>query len=62
MNEKTECYKFFTYNKNIFSIFIGILFLTLINIICKCYACKNPESLYIDDDIYDDYKQVLVNI
>ena len=50
MNEKSECYKFFTDNKNIFSIFISIVFLTLFNIIYKSYTCKNPESLYKDDE------------
>jgi hypothetical protein len=50
MNENSDCYKFFKDNKNIFSIFISILFLTLINIIYKSYTCKNPESLYRDDE------------
>ena len=43
MNEKSECSKFFMDNKNIFSIFISIFFLTLANIIYKCIECKNGQ-------------------
>lgn len=53
MNEKEICYKFFIDNKNIFSIFISIMFLALINIIYKCIECKNGQS--INDYNYDEH-------
>lgn len=43
MNTNLECYKFFRNNKNVFSIFISILFLTLANIIYRCIECKNEQ-------------------
>jgi len=43
MNDNNNCEKFFMVNKNIFSIFISILFISLINIVYKCIECKNEQ-------------------
>ena len=54
MNSEHTCYQFFMDNKNVFSIFISILFLALVNIIYKCIECKNEQVLnnYNNDDEY----------
>lgn len=45
MNQEKDCYHFFMNNKNIFSIFISILILSLANIIYKCIECKNEQTI-----------------
>ena len=63
MNEKSECYHFFMDNKNIFSIFISILFIALINIVYKCIECKNdyPVNNYpVNND--DEYRGLISSI
>lgn len=54
MNSEHMCYHFFMDNKNVFSIFISILFLALANIVYKCIECKNEQVLnnYNNDDEY----------
>jgi hypothetical protein len=57
-NEKKTCYEFFIDNKNIFSIFISILFLTFINIIFKCIDCKYRQS----ENDYEEYQRIIRSI
>ena len=51
INNNSACSNFFFNNKNIFSIFISILFIALANIIYKCIECKNEQIKY-------DYYQI----
>jgi hypothetical protein len=62
MNEKHTCYNFFIDNKNIFSIFISILFLVLLNIIYKCIECKNEQINEQSSRNYDEYRRLINSI
>ena len=57
MNINKDCSNFFMHNKNIFSIFISIVFLALVNIIYGCIQCKNDYNI-----IYDGYTPLIYNM
>jgi hypothetical protein len=44
MNEKSECYNFFIDHNSVFCIFISIILLAIINIIYKCFICKQKQQ------------------
>ena len=58
MNVEHDCYEFFTQHKNILSIYIAILFLTLMNIIYNCMKCRNVQEVYN----HDEYRPLLINM
>ncbi len=54
MNTNSNCSKFFFANKNIFSIYITLLFITIINFIYKSIKCK--------DGNINEYRPLLISI